>query len=176
MYVRKTLNASPSQLVPVRVCNVRFHLRKKDRLLLGCPYRSPNSTKINYKRLNKFLQTASTHVSHVLTTGDFNLPEIGWKEDVSPGDINHKASLFLEATREAFLFQHVKETTHFSGDQTPNIWDLILTVEEDMVSGVQHLAPLGKSHHEILKFTYRCYSKEYKINLTRYAFTKGNYA
>ena len=68
-------------------------------------------------------------MSYVLLTGDFNHPEIDWKEEVSPGDINHKASLFLEATRNAFLFEHVKEPTHFRVDQTPNLLDLILTVE-----------------------------------------------
>ena len=159
IYVRKTLNASPSQLVPDFSESVwcEIPLEKKDRLLLGCTYRSPNSTEDNNKRLNQFLQTASTHVSHVLLTGDFNHPEIEWKEEVSPGDINHKPE--MPSFSNMLKNQHTSEAT--------NLLDLILTVEEDMVSGVQHLAPLGKSHHQILKFTYRCYSKEYKKNLTR---------
>ena len=112
-------------------------------------------------------------MSHVLLTGNFNHPEIDWKEEVSPGGINHKASLFLEANRDAFLFQHMKEPAYLRSDQTPNRFDLILTVEKDMVSGVQHLPPLGKSHHQIFKFTYRCYSKDYQIILQDTPTQKG---
>ena len=50
IYVRKTLYASPSQLVPDFSESVwcEIPLEKKDRLLLGCTYRSPNSTEDNF--------------------------------------------------------------------------------------------------------------------------------
>ena len=69
-----------------------------------------------------------------------------------------KASVFLETVWDAFLYQHIKKPTHFTGDQTPNVLDFIFTNEDGMIEDLVHQAPLGKSHHQVLQFHYVCYS------------------
>jgi hypothetical protein len=110
----------------------------------------------------------------VLIMGDFNYPEINWIDTTSPPDPNHKATQFVEAVRDAFLFQHVKNPTHYRSDQTPNTLDLVFTNEEGMIEKIQHSAPLGKSHHQILAFEYKCYTIT-KPKETRYIYEKGDY-
>ena len=41
----------------------------------------------------------------------------------------------------------------------PRQLDLIFTNELEMVSDVQHMAPLGKSDHQMLKFNFNCYAE-----------------
>ena len=50
---------------------------------------------------------------------------------------------------ENFLFQHVDEPTHRSG----NILDLVLSKDEHLVRSVEHEGRLGKSDHEMLMVT-----------------------
>ena len=73
---------------------------------------------------------------HVLICGDFNQPGVDCHNEESPEHPEDKATLFLEAVRDAFLFQHVKQPTHYRGEQTPNILDLVMSNEEDMVPQV----------------------------------------
>ena len=39
----------------------------------------------------------------------------------------------------------------------PSTIDIILTDEEAMVQNIEYLAPLGLSHHVMLKFKFNCY-------------------
>ena len=82
----------------------------------------------------------------------------------------------MESVRDAFLLQHVTEPTHYRGDQTPHVLDLVFTNEDNMVSKIVHKAPLGKSHHQVLEFSYTCYTNddEQKAH-ERFALTKGDY-
>ena len=41
----------------------------------------------------------------------------------------------------------------------PSQLDLIFTTELEMVSDVQHMVPLGRSDHQMLKFNLNCYAK-----------------
>ena len=49
------------------------------------------------------------------------------------------------SVRDAFMFQHVQELTHYRLDQTPNVRDLVFTNNESMVTLLQHMSPIGKS-------------------------------
>ena len=100
---------------------------------------------------------------------------VNWLDGLSPRDVSHPASLFMEAFRDSFLVQHVKDPTHYRAEQTPNVLDLIFTSEEDMVGDVRHLAPLGKSHHQSLLFEIKCYTDKKKNDTNRFNFAKGNY-
>ncbi|KAK6171923.1 hypothetical protein SNE40_018343 [Patella caerulea] len=106
--------------------------------------------------------------------GDFNYPEIDWIEESTPPDVRHKATQFMEAVRDSFLVQHVKEPTHYRSNQTPNLLDLVFTNEEGMISKITHSAPLGKSHHQILNFKYQCYTQQ-KKKVPKLNFNKGDY-
>ena len=135
-------------------------LRGRDKLLIGCIYRSPNSDEVNNVKLKTNLQTICEEQSftHLLICGDFNLPEIDWENEISPTNPNCVSYRFMEAIRVCFLTQHVTKATHKRGDQRANILDLVLTNEEGMVDSVSHEAPLGKSHHCTLIFKVNCYA------------------
>ena len=40
--------------------------------------------------------------------------------------------------------------THYRGQQKPNTLDLLLANEEGVLTNLSHMAPLGKSHHQVL--------------------------
>ena len=137
-------------------CEIR--LRGTDKLLVGCIYRSPNSSAENNALLAEHLSLASNRGnSHVIVMGDFNHPEIDWTKIQTTVGINHPATIFLESIRDAFLHQHVSEPTHHRATQTANILDLIFSNEPDMIENLQNLVPIGKSHHSVLSFNILCY-------------------
>ena len=138
-------------------------LQGTDRLLIGCVYRSPNSVSNNNDLLIKDLKTVcnlDSCFSHILICGDFNLPGIKWNDNNACDGTTEQS--FLEAFRDCFLHQHVREPTHHRGAQTANILDLVLTNEEHMIDNVEQHAPLGKSHHSVITFKMRCYRESEK--------------
>ncbi len=177
VYTKDHLCAVPSKVKESMIftesawCEIA--LRGNDRLYIGGIYRSPNSSDENNKKLNDALASISNK-SHVLIMGDFNHPEIDWTDETSPIDPDHRASRFMEAVRDSYLIQHVKAPTHFRGEQKPNTLDLIFTNEDGMVKTVNHLAPLGKSHHQILTYDYHCYT-EINRKKPRLNYNIGNY-
>ena len=151
-------------------------MEKGDKLLIGCIYRSPNTSGIADEEIrNLILSCSARSNSHLLLMGDFNYPEISWDPIRMPKDHMHPATLFVEGLRDAYLYQHVTNPTHSRAEQKANTLDLILTNEESMVEDLTHEPPLGKSHHDCLVFKYRCYSKrninvqrKFKLNLDDY--------
>lgn len=83
LYVNKKLKSEEIKF------NVKFEesvwtqikLNNKDMLLLGCIYKSPNSSPENLDELDKLLTTVSKEkkFSHIMVMGDFNFPKIDWK-------------------------------------------------------------------------------------------------
>ena len=154
----------------------KIMLRGGDKLLIGCIYKSPNSTSEN--TLNMFeavRDIVSSNPSHLLIVGDFNIKEIDLTNMSTPENENHTSTLFLECLRDCFLFQHVKEPTRYRSQNVPNILDLILTNKEDTVSNLIHKPGLGKSDHVILEFTYNCYIESSDYSYNKFNFFKGNY-
>jgi len=107
--------------------------------------------------------------------GDFNYPEINWSAETSPPDIHHPATAFMECLRDTYLIQHVTDPTHYRGNQSPNIQDIILTNEEGMISDIIQTAPLGKSHHVCIHFSLNCYTDVPERKTPRYLYHKGDY-
>ena len=92
----------------------KINLKNKKSLLVGCMYRSPNATKENLTELIQLLNDiCSTKTSHLLIVGDFNCKEINWKVLNTIVSEEHMASVFLEAAKGTYLFQHVKENTKY---------------------------------------------------------------
>ena len=151
-------------------CEVK--MMGKDELLFGYIYRSPNSNAINDARIYATLKKANNlGFSHVLIFGDC----LNWRDNASPTDENHPATLFMEAVRDSFLTQHVTVPSHYRGSNTPNTLDLIFTKEEGMIKKLKYLAPVGKSHHTLLKYNFCCYTKSTKSGINKYKYDKGNY-
>ena len=53
----------------------------------------------------------------MLITGDFSPPGISRNDEIILDNPDHKASLFKEAVRRAFIVQHVRGPIHFRGEQ-----------------------------------------------------------
>ena len=132
-------------------CEIRLY--RGDKLLVGCVYRSPNSTNENNALLLELLKAAiNGRHSHVVIMGDFNYPEIDWVRECSTVGVNHQATKFMEGVRDTFMHQHVEHQTHRRGNQQDNTLDLIFSNEQGMVDNVEHSPPIGKSHHVVLRW------------------------
>lgn len=126
----------------------------KNRLLFGCIYRSPNSSLENSEALNNLLrQTDQLGFPNIVITGDFNFPDINWAEHNA---CTPAANEFLKSCDDAFLTQHVSKPTRGRINQRPNILDLVLTSDENMVTDIKFLSPIGSSDHACLKFEVFC--------------------
>ena len=156
-------------------CGVQ--LKNHDRLVIGVVYRSPSSSEQQNQLLIEMLNdVAALNYSHTLIMGDFNLPEINWEQQATSMSTEHVTTRFIECIRDGFLFQHVKQPTHYSGpDQTSNILDLVMTNEEGMIDEIEYDVPIGNSHHVTLKWTLNCYKERTVSKIDKYSYDKGNY-
>ena len=174
LYLDKTLNAQECILrdntfKEAVLCH--FETNDKEKCLVGCIYRSPNSTEENTQELNKLLKNDLIQkYDKVCLMGDFNFPNITWTGQwTSQNDLE-----FIETTRDAFLEQMVKEPTRTREGQRSNILDLILVNETDLISDIDHKCPLGKSDHQILTFTLYVNAKETEVKDTIQSYNLKN--
>ena len=147
--------------------------RDGEKLLVAAMYRSPSSSTENDARLNQSIVEHSQNRTHVLIVGDFNHPEVNWESNHLLWTCITK-HLFSWKLWDVFLYQHVKQLTHFRGDQAPNILDLVFISEEGMVEDLVHQASFGKSHHQVLKFDNVCYMEKSSKSKTRFNYLKGD--
>eukprot|EP00794_Sanderia_malayensis_P019527 gene19527-21456_t len=117
LYTKSHLKAVPVDITGVEEpeavwCEVK--LEGKNRLLVGCIYRSPNSNILGNSNTLDLIKKASTMKnSHLLIMGDFNHPEINWSPIQMPSDPEHAATKFVECLRDCFLHQHIEHPTHY---------------------------------------------------------------
>ena len=108
--------------------------------------------------------------------GDFNFPDINWDTWSTPTDDTNSIEFqFIEAVRDAYLYQHVTLPTRGRIGQVPHLLDLILTNEESMISELEHQSPLGKSDHAVLLFKYHCYTLPARCKVKKLCYNKGDY-
>ena len=62
-------------------CWSAVRLNANDEMLVGYVYRSPNSTRENYKKLFEMMEKTENlnGITHMLIFGEFNFPAINWK-------------------------------------------------------------------------------------------------
>ena len=140
------LNLPRYQLI--EAVGVKIKLRNNDWSFLIAVYRSPNSTNECIRELEHVLsydKKRNTKASHRLIVGDFNLREIDWESETSNANENHISSQVLEAVRDNFIYQHVKEATRMRENQRDSLLDLVFSNEENMIENIKHLPSLGKS-------------------------------
>ena len=77
--------------------------------------------------------------------------------------------------RDAYLHQHVMLPTHYKGTQIPNMLDLIITIEEGMISQMVLSSPIGKRHYVCIDFMFNCYTPEQPSQKPKQIFHKGDY-
>lgn len=148
----------PSQGVEHLWCELE--LVGRDRLLIGCVYRSPSANiQDSVQQLGViFRQACELGASHVMICGDFNLPEIDWNSEVSSAPESHPSHDFIDIVQSCFFFQHIREPTRYRHGENPNVLDLVFTNEEGMIRNLEHLPGLSSSDHVMLNFCLVCYS------------------
>ena len=93
------------------------------KVLVGCVYRSPNSSLDNNELLYSLLMKDEIQCyNKICIMGDFNFPSAKWDETWS-GDRNNQ---FIECIRDAFLIQTVTQNTRHREGQQSTMDDLIL--------------------------------------------------
>ena len=80
---------------------------------------------------------------------------------------------FIDTLENCFLHQHILSQTRCRGNTTPHILDLVLSNEE-MVSEIKHLAPLGSSDHQVISFKYSCYA-DWSNSQHKFSYGKGHF-
>jgi len=58
----------------------------------------------------------------------------------------------------------------------PSLLDLILTDDENTVSNITSLLPLGKSDHIVIEFDFLCYCTIECHKISKYLYNRGDYA
>ena len=156
--------------------SVRCPIKLKgcDNLLLGVIYRSQSQSSANTASLNALLKSIGLDqkFSHKCVVGDFNYRNINWSAQHLCGEDSEEEK-FLDAVAGGFWHQHVTSPTRARGTDTPNLLDLVLTNELDMVDEVSHLSPLGNSDHQVLLFDLACYM-DWSKPVEKHNFSIGN--
>ena len=98
------------------------------------------------------------NVSHLLLMGDFNFPEIDWINNRVKGSQESELQRFYDQLQDKFLVQKVCKPTRVRGNQKPSLINLVISKDENIIDGIQHLAPLGSSDHEGINWTYVTHS------------------
>ena len=131
---------------------VEIRWNKKDNLLLGGIYRSPQSDSENNGKLLDIINAAtSKHFTHTMIVGDFNIPEIDWNLWTTCKNENHFSYLFLENIRDNFLEQPVNRPTRWLHDTPGNVLDLCLVDSSDIIGELDITTRLGNSDHLCLE-------------------------
>ena len=126
-------------------------------ILCGCVYRSPSDSDVNESldstsKVIKLIKAAHRSNQNLLITGDFNYKEIDWATEFAPTNKEYLQN-FVETLRDCFLFQNVTEPTRYRENDTPNLLDLLITSDNDMVRDIIYHPPIGESDHLCLTFT-----------------------
>ena len=90
------------------------------------------------------------------------------KTEYSDSTTDSHVEPFLDSVDDLCLFQHVNEPTRIRQGESPSLIDLVFTNEEDLVSNLSYLPPLGNSDHICIQFDLTCYSEPKKTDNFKY--------
>ena len=180
VYVCDIIHASEVSFLEHKVTEsiwLHIKLRGRDKLTVGCIYRSPIvDSHLSVDEIVSLLQTVHAEApSHLMTAGDFNLPQIDWSTYCCHASDTHHAHKFLDVVQECFLCQHVQQPTRYREGKHPSLLDLILTNEEGMLTDLRHLPGIGKSDHEVLSSQLACYNNKKVTNLGKHNIHRANF-
>ncbi|XP_071123444.1 uncharacterized protein [Mytilus edulis] len=158
--------------------SIKVKLNQNDKLLVGLIYRTPSNSSKEYndKLVDLMSEATDMGYSHILIMGDFDYPEINWITWNTKGDRpNSTENKFLEALQDNFLYQHTTKPTRWRGADTPHTLDLLITNEEEMISNLEYMSPLGKGDHCVLSFDFNCYVNIKRAPKIANLYNHGNY-
>ena len=168
-------NQSLPNITDFIACEIK--LDRGEKMLFCSVYRSPNSTKEYSKQINDTMRQLCDQgqtYRHIIFVGDYNYPMIDWETGTTSSSLEDINFLFLEATRDCFLTQHVTSPTRGRGSTKPSLLDLVLTNTEDAIEYLNVEAPLGRSDHATIYFGYRCQPEPVDDKI-RYMYDKADY-
>ena len=157
IYIRQDLK---SELVKA---NTNFHenllikikLNEGKELLLGCIYRSPNSSLDNNRMLVSLIEEMCSMNMGNLVVGDFNLKEVDWPNHYVNASEQHFATILYDRLNDLFLEQLIMEPTRHRAGERPNILDWIVTDSANLVENIKIGAPLGvRGDHNTITFEF----------------------
>ena len=143
-------------------------------ILLGCIYRSGSDNKEqSTDDLIKLLEQADKQkYDKIIINGDFNYPEIDWLDESKATGNDEK---FLNCLKDLFLNQMVQKPTRHRIGQKSNLLDLCLTNDDLFISNIEHMAPMGKSDHDVLLISLDTPKPKDTNTEPRYNFFKTNF-
>ena len=98
-------------------------------VLIGCIYKSPNTSDTNKDKLIDLLRSPLIQsFNYVCIVGDFNYPDIDW----SGGWSNSQDNDFGECIRDSYLSQMVCNPTRKREGQRPSL------IDEEIISEIEH--------------------------------------
>jgi len=153
---------------------VQIMCGSKSIITVAVIYRSPSSNAGNDSFLCDLLSELNVRFSgQFLCVGDFNYGNINWSDWTIAGGSNSPAGRFISCLRKNLLQQHVLFPTRARGSQTPKTLDLVIG-NDDIVSDVISLSPLGKSDHSVLHCVCNVTETDLKIT-NKLNYSKGDY-
>lgn len=177
LYLNKRLNAYECSDLNISLFEECLWCTFKDgdgfSVLVGCIYRSPNSSQDNNDQLFALLKTDTLqNYDRICIVGDFNFPNVRWDGTWT----NEKDNQVIETIRDVFFVQKVINCTRHREGQKSTLDDWVLVNDDKLVTNIIHLAPFGKSDHDALLFSLDV-SKQKNHNKDNYKFnlSKGNY-
>ena len=153
---------------------VHFQSATGERVLIGCIYKSPNSSEENKIALENLLVSKHfENFDHICIVGDFNFPKINWVDFTGIGMEDRR---FIDVLHDAYFTQMVTKPTRRREGNLPSLLDLIIVNDEKLVSDIQHNSPIGKSDHDVLIFKlYVENERKQNEDIYKYDLCKGDF-
>ena len=157
-------------------CWCVLKLDSNEQMLIGAIYRSPNSNVANSRQLIEFINTAvGLKYDYTVLVGDFNYPNINWKDWTTPFNHTHPEFQFIECLRDNFMNQYISKPTRYREGQTANILDLFIVDKSEIVSKITYTSNLGSSDHVCFITELKCKLLSKDTKTIKRNFYKGNY-
>ncbi|KAH9590121.1 hypothetical protein MS3_00002933 [Schistosoma haematobium] len=155
-------------------CSVR--LSTTSRCLLGVTYRKP-AADIGYdsRVLERISCSTRLGFTHILILGNFNLLRVNFAEHTYIECENSTEARFFNLIEDLRLCENVKSAIRWRNSQTPSRLDCVFTNEEFLVENLSILAPLRKSEHAVIAFSFVTKTElRYPTNNMRWNFKRLN--
>ena len=143
----------------------------KTRMVLGAFYRPPNSGECDLQHLHNSIEGIPTNTSSLIVLGgDFNLPNIAWKDNLPTGH-SKEAVVMKVLQQEHNLYKLVHTPT-----RKENIIDLVLTNQPTMVADLELVDSLPGCNHDAISFVVDTAKPRVHIHKRQlYNFKRGNF-
>ena len=97
-----------------------------------------------------FCKTIENSKGDFLIGGDFNFPDILWKEGFPYNPVTCSSSTispFVDCIHDLSAFQAINQPTHCCPHQQPILLDLVFVNNNELIQRINYLPPIGKSDH-----------------------------